>query len=648
MTLPHPTRRPWTTRAAVPAALATLALLAGAAVRLVLWWAFGRTAEVPPGDLPRLLLTGLVADGCAFAWLLLPLSLWRLALPDRAWNGRWHRWLLHAGVAATVFAVVWLAAVEYFFFEEFDARLNLVAVDYLMYPTEVAGDVWAEYPVLWVTLVAGLAGIAGSRALRSEVRSDTTAPSTWRQRLPLAAAHLALLAVIFTSLPADFAARGTNRVADELGKNGAASFVQALRTSEIDYHAYYATRPTADNLRRLESFLAAGSAPGVRFTRLAEGRLDRQYPGRPVGAGALGQLNVVVICSEAFGAEFSKLFAGNAADLTPQLDRLAQQGLWFSHAYASGTRTVRGLEAVSASFPPIPSVSILRRPGNGDIATWGKVMRSAGYHTGFLYGGYGYFDNMNAYFADNGFEVLDRTAIERVRFENIWGVSDEDLFDRTLQYLDARHATGQPSFTLVMTTSNHKPFTFRAGVPGVPEKGGGRAAGVRYADFAMGYFLDEAKRHAWFRDTLFVIVADHGARVYGRQEIPLKTYEIPLVLYSPAHLAPRRVDTLTGQVDIAPTVLGLLGLPYTAPFFGQDVLGNPDAPRRLLFSHNHDVAIWDGTHIVVYGLQGAVSTYTYDRATNAYAPAPAQPALEDLGIAYYQTAYELFRRHAYE
>ena len=286
----------------------------------------------------------------------------------------------------------------------------------------------------------------------------------------------------------------------------------ALRTSEIDYHAYYATRPRDANLRVLVPQLAQG---GGQFTHLNEGKLDRKFAARSQG---LGKLNVVVVASESFGAEFSKLY-GSARDWTPQFDLFAQQSLWFGNMYASGTRTVRGLEAITASFPPIPTDSIVRRPGNENIANWGKVMRDNGYHTSFLYGGYGYFDNMNYFYAHNGFAVRDRNQIAKpTRFENIWGVADEDLFDMATRYYDQIAATGQPFFSIIMNTSNHKPFTFRPGVPGVKPQGGGRESGVRYADFAQGYFLRKAAEHAWFDNTVFMIVADHGARVYGRQE----------------------------------------------------------------------------------------------------------------------------------
>jgi phosphoglycerol transferase MdoB-like AlkP superfamily enzyme len=257
---------------------------------------------------------------------------------------------------------------------------------------------------------------------------------------------------------------------------------------------------------------------------------------------------------------------------------------------------------------------------------------------------------MNAFYAGNGFEVLDRDAIENVRFENMWGVADEDLFDLALRHCSELHARGKPFFSIVMTTSNHKPYTFRAGLEGlgIPEQGGGRRAGVKYADYALGYFLREAEKQPWFDDTIFVVVADHGARVYGKAEIPLRTYEIPLMIYAPKHLAPRRVDTLMTQIDVAPTVLGLLGLPYEAPFFGQDVLHSSEESRVALFSHDHDVAIYRNGRIAVMGLDGGIRDYRYDRAGERFTPSAPDAELDALGVAYFQTASELFESHRYE
>jgi len=618
-------------------------LVIGSIARLALWLRFGAAADVPAVDLPWLLLAGVVNDTVECLYLLSPLVLYLLVTPDRWFCSRWNRALLLAGSAVAIGGLVYLAVVENYFFEEFDARFNLVAFDYLAYPTEVFVDIWEAYPVVKVLLAAALVAAAVTWLFRDRLLAGLDCVTSLRRRLPPFAVHVALLAAAVAWYPTNALSWSTNRVENELLQNGHSSFFRAAATSEIDYHAYYPARDSRANMELLAEWLGAG---GGEFTRLDEGRLDRRFPARPDG---LGQLNVVIISCESFGAEFSRLY-GSPRDLTPNFDAFAQRGLWFSNVYASGTRTVRGLEALTTSFPPIPTVSILRRPGNEGIATWGRVMRDLGYSTSFLYGGYGYFDNMNAFYGGNGFEVLDRNDIEQVRFENIWGVSDEDLFDLALSHFSRKYAAGQPFFSIVMTTSNHKPYTFRPGLEqlGIPEKGGGRKAGVKYADYAIGYFLREAQMQPWFDDTLFIVVADHGARVYGKADIPLRSYEIPMMIYAPKHVAPRRVDTLMTQIDLAPTVLGLLGLPYEAPFFGQDVLRAPQAGRVALFSHDHDVAIYRDGRLAVLGLDGTVRDYLYDRDSDRFAPVAPDPDLEALGIAYFQTATELFQAHRYE
>jgi phosphoglycerol transferase MdoB-like AlkP superfamily enzyme len=637
-------RQSWTAGRARFRPLFTLAawyVLLGIALRVTLWSAFGRIQQVSDASLGWILSAGVAADIVQSLYLLAPFAILLWLLPDKAFRSRPMQVTLLSGAFVWMFGLTFVAAAEYFFFAEFDSRLNLVAVDYLMYPTEVVGDIWAEYPVVKVLLAtATLTALVVYWRRRALVPVQTEA-STLGSRGLVFGVLAALVTICALGFETHSLAFSDNRVANEIAANGASSFFRALRTNEIDYHTYYASRPTQTNLRNLVAQMKNNAG---KFTRLEEGRVDRSYPANPAG---LGKLNVVVVASESFGAEFSKLY-GSQRDWTPEFDRIAQQGVWFRHMYASGTRTVRGLEAIATSLPPIPSVSVLRRPGNEGIANWGTVMQQQGYHTSFLYGGYGYFDNMNYFFAHNGFEVRDREQIAKpVRFENIWGVADEDLFDSALQYYDGLAKAGTPFFSIVMTTSNHKPFTFREGVPGVKPKGGGRESGVRYADFAQGYFLREARKHAWFDNTLFIVVADHGARVYGREDIPLKSYEIPMVFYAPKYLRPARVDALTTQIDIAPTALNLLGFAYHAPFFGSDVLTGSSKNKVAFFSHNHDVALYQDGELAILGLNKSVQDVFYDRETDTYRPAPLNPKLNDLAVAYYQTAFELFRERRY-
>ena len=625
-------------------ALAVFYVVLGALSRIVLWVQYGQDADVPLSHVPLVLMGGLANDLVESLYLFAPLALLILSMPDRWYRSRAGMATIFGISALTIGGLIYLTAVENYFFEEFDARFNLVAFDYLAYPTEVFTDIWQAYPVVKVLVATILAAAATTWLLRHLLGNGFAdrAPIAARAKVFSVYALATLCAAV--AYPTDALSWSSNRVENELLQNGFSSFFRAARTSDLDYHAFYPTRDREQNFSRLALQLQKG---GGRFTRIPPAQdLNRSFPGR---AGGLGRLNVVVVSMESFGAEFSRLH-GSSRDLMPNFDSYAAQGLWFSNAYASGTRTVRGLEAITASFPPIPTVSILRRPGNHGIATWGGVMQKLGYETSFLYGGYGYFDNMNDFYSGNGFKVIDREGIEHVRFENIWGVSDEDLYDRALEEYSSQFARHQPFFSIIMTTSNHKPYTFRAGLEelGIPEQGGGRAAGVKYADYALGHFLREAARQPWFNETVFVVVADHGARVYGKAEIPLRTYEIPLMIYSPAHLAPRRIETLTTQIDIAPTVLGLLGLPYEAPFFGVDVLNHPAAAGVALFSHNHDVAIYQDGRIAVLGLGGQVETFRYERDADRYMPVEADPELTDLGIAYFQTASEMFQVHSYE
>jgi phosphoglycerol transferase MdoB-like AlkP superfamily enzyme len=631
--------------------LAASYLVLSAALRIALGVAFGRASQVGTAVLLAIPFIGLINDAVVALYLFLPFHLYLAFLPERIHRTRLHRALSFGIGAAALFGLLYVATAEFYFFEEFDSRFNLVAVDYLLYPHEVLVNIWDSYPVIPVVLLTGIAAVAAMAALWRLARPRPDASPRLRSRLGLVVAHggLVVAAALLTSTRS--IALFDNRVANELSINGLSAFVEALRTHQLDYPAFYRTGDPARLRGLLRNRLSSdGSLP------VSEGGQRRLFPApssvqRAIGGGHLvtdgAPLNVVVVVEESLGAEFLGAY-GSRRRLTPSFDDLAQRGLLFTQAYATGTRTVRGLEAIVASFPPIPSVAILRRPGSDGIATWGGVLRERGYHTSFLYGGHAYFDGMERFFAGNGYAVSDRAEIPQPRFANIWGVSDEDLFRHALDYFDRVAADRRPFFSVVLTTSNHKPFTFPPGIPGVLPEGGGREAGVRYADHALGELFRSAPSHAWFDDTLFVVVGDHGARVYGAAEIPLYSYEVPILLYCPRHLAPGRIDVPTSQLDLAPTVLAMLGVSYQAPFYGQNVFAlRAGEPRALLFNHNHDVALLEGDRLAVLGLHKTAREFTYERERRRLVPRALEPDLVELAVAYYETAYEQFRSGTY-
>ena len=162
--------------------------------------------------------------------------------------------------------------------------------------------------------------------------------------------------------------------------------------------------------------------------------------------------------------------------------------------------------------PPIPGQAIPRRPNNDHLTTIGEFLALQGFEPHFIYGRYGYFDNMSAYFAANDYKVADCTDFpqDTVPFANVWGVADEALFANALRILDGPSQRGKAFFAHIMTTSNHRPFTYPGGRIDIASPGG-REGGVKYTDFAIGQFIDQARSKPWFKDTLFVIVADPGA-----------------------------------------------------------------------------------------------------------------------------------------
>jgi phosphoglycerol transferase MdoB-like AlkP superfamily enzyme len=596
--------------------------------------------QVAPANLPALIGIGTFFDVVTALSLFAPFGIYLALLPERVYRQRWHRWLMAGMCTATVFGLIYLCAVEYFFFDEFNSRFNFVAVEYLIYPHEVFVNIWQSYPVAEVLIATALITAALIwLARRSVLGAPRSGSSPLATRMAFLVALALLVGVTEAGLNLNTGRYSDNRVVNELAMNGVYSFFSAALNSELDYGIYYLGLPEAEASARLRKMV---QTPDATFLA-GSNHISRHIKGSGVGQ----RLNVVVLLEESLGAEFVGVY-GDQRGLTPNIDRLAPRGMLFTRAYATGTRTVRGMEAVSASFPPVPAESIVKRRRNEHMFNWSTVMAAAGYAPTFIYGGFGTFDNMNYFFGANGYRVIDRTDLDNANFANIWGVSDEDLFRNAVRVFDEQHARGEKIFSIIMTTSNHKPYTFPPGIPGVPEKGGGRDAGVRYADYAIGRLFEMAQPKAWFDDTLFVIVADHGARVYGREDIPVRTYEIPLLLYSPRHIKPGRVDTLTSQIDIAPTVIGMLGFDYDSTFFGIDVLRKDIRPDRLIpLNHNRDIALFDGRNLYELGFRKTSAQYAYDPVTHLQTRTAIEPERMKDAIAVFQKAFEFYNERRY-
>jgi phosphoglycerol transferase MdoB-like AlkP superfamily enzyme len=596
-------------------------------------------ATVPIPLWPGLFLRGLGLDLLVLVWLIAPALVLAALVPARWPSTRWWQWLRVLLFWCQACALLFLALSEFTFWLEFSTRFNFIAVDYLIYTHEVIGNLRESYPVGWLFAGIGLLALLLTGVCLRALRTTAEALACGvRERALCLALALALPWVSWQVADLDAMAFSDNAYANELAGNGLMTFAAALRRNELDYERFYATLPAHKARQLLVKPVSHGSASLP---------LTHSTASQTVGDSSQvlkhAPRHVVLITVESLSAQFLGSF-GDTHHLTPRLDALASQGLLFTRMYATGTRTVRGLEATSLGTPPIPGQAIVRRPDNAHLATLGELLKPQGFEPFFFYGGYGYFDNMNAYFSANSYRVVDRTDIPKsaIGFENVWGVGDEFLFDHVVTQLDREHAQGKRFFAHVMTTSNHRPFTYADGRIDIASPGG-REGAVKYTDYAIGHFIDQARSKPWFPDTLFVIVADHCASAAGKTKLPVTGYHIPMVMYAPELLKPGRYTELVSQIDIAPTLMDLLGAQGGERFFGVSVFQQgPHFKRRAFISNYQDLGYFSGDKLVVLRPHQKVETFAVDAAGQS-TPIAVDESLRDEAIAYYQSASRAYK-----
>lgn len=540
--------------------------------RLALLLTTGSGVPALPGYWLYVFAVGLGYDSLAWVYFAWPLVLLLWLLPRR-WLGRMQGTVLVGGLSLfLLFVLLFVAVSEWTFWEEFQARFNFIAVDYLVYTTEVIGNIRESYPVGWILSGIALLGLAVFVATHRwrRVQHDNCGFGT----RTLVVAGWLLMSVLGTWLVSgEMKDRTNNNYVNELAGNGIYQFFAAYRGASLDYDRYYRTLPIDEAFAQVRRQLATPDATFDAATGIAR-HIHNSAPER--------RLNVVLISVESLSAKYSGTYGGKPS-LTPRLDALSKDSLVFTDLYANGTRTVRGLEALALSVPPTPGESIVKRAHNEGLFSLASVFNAKGYTSQFLYGGYGAFDNMNYFFGHNGYEVHDRDEIPKASIHqaNIWGVADEDLYTLAMQQFDRAEASGKPFFAHVMTTSNHRPYTFPTQRGPWPQ--GQRESAVAYTDWAIGDFLERARSHRWFANTLFVITADHCASSGGKASLPVFRYRIPMWVYAPGHVAPGRFTEMISQIDIAPTVLGMLGMNYDSQFYGVDVFQRPpDSARAFI------------------------------------------------------------------
>ncbi|MEC4114205.1 sulfatase-like hydrolase/transferase [Myroides pelagicus] len=489
---------------------------------------------------------------------------------------------------------------EFFFWNEFGVRYNFIAVDYLVYTNEVIGNIMESYPVIPLFTGVAILTILMTYYIYVQTKDGLRQLLSFKHKLISGSLYILILGLILLAIPKVMNTfKSDNIFTEELSSNGIYKFYTAFDQSTLDYFTFYQTVDDKTIEQQLQQFYPNYKANTPLTREIVSDRISSKK-------------NVVLISIESFSADFMAYY-GNENKLTPFLDSLAQKSLFFTNLYATGNRTVRGLEAITMCIPPSPGESVVKRQDNKNKFTTGSIFKENGYSVKYLYGGDAYFDNMRSFFGSNDYEIVDKFSFtpEEITFSNVWGVCDEDMYNKAIQVMDKDYASGTPFFSHIMTISNHRPFTFpKDKINTTDIASSGRYQGVRYTDYAIAQFFKQAKDKPWYDNTVFVILSDHCASSAGKTQLPLDKYRILGLIYDPSNPEGQEINYLTSQIDVMPTLLGILGFNYTSKFIGSDALAADYIPRAFIATYQDLGYIRDNT-LTILGVNKKARQYTF-------------------------------------
>lgn len=580
-------------------AVQTVCILAALTLSRLFLIALHWDRVAPTNGVGFILLQGVRFDLILVAGLLGPIFLLKPWFHTWGPLRRAGNWIIavYAGVATALIFFVEASTVS--FIAEFDSRPNYLFVEYMEYPHQVLATLTGTNlpELVGFTALAVLIGWIVARWLRRDPRSG--------MRISFGFCILAtpvtffLMAAMIRSttdhrpLNPSNAAFSGDAMVNQLPLNSPYSVL----------HAIYEHRKEVSSKEVRYGEMTEKEVLSIILKEAGIAEEDQLDPAAPTLHRQVATverdepLNLVIVLEESLGAIFVGSLGG--MDLTPNLDALADQGIWFERLYATGLRSARGIEAVITGFTPSPQTNVVKRSDTQDnFFTIASLLESHGYSTSFIYGGESHFDNMRRFFLNNGFQtVIDENDYENPVFRGAWGVSDEDLFARAHEELSKMG--DQRFFSLIFTSSHHAPFDIPHGR--VAESAyGPRESSIKYADYALGRFIHMARHSDYWDNTVFLIVADHGDRLFARQLVPVERYRIPGVIIGPT-IEPRRISGITSQIDIVPTLLSLIGLDTDHPGIGRD-LTRPeyaDGAGRAMLQYHVNHAFFEEERIVV-------------------------------------------------
>ena len=619
-------------------------------VRIVLYFLSFEYFTFHPVHLFQIFGIGFFFDIGALSYFLALYACYLLLVPKKYIGSKIDRIITKFTYGFLLFLLLFSFLAEIPFWQEYQRRYNFIAVDYLLYTYEVLENIHQSFPMPALLILITLLLIGCILFAKRKLAYHSTFQNTddFVSRLVPTSIALMVMGVFHLYVYNNQAEVFENINENELAKSGLYSFFSAYKSNELNFNEFYQTALQKDHFKIARQHLKSQNEQYINDSNSILRKVSQE--------GLERKPNIIFIGLESMNASFLERY-GNTQNLTPTIDALHKKSIAFTNMYATGTRTIRGLEAISLSIPPTPGRSIVKRKDNENLFTIGAVFKQKGYTRTFIYGGDAAFDNMLNYFSNNGFDIVDRKKWHRVTpaiatkrdhlsdaevsFENAWAACDGDLLTKLLQVADTQYEKKQPFFNFVMTSSNHQPYTFPEGVIDSNEKTRNNA--VRYSDKALEHFFTEAKTKPWFKNTVFVLMADHCAYSAGRTEINIKNHHIPAFIYNMEAQSPIEVDKLSSQIDIFPTLFGYLNWNYLNNFFGKDITLMTSEEERAFIGNHRKVGLLKDKKLTVLETQKKHATYTWNQKENQLSSIKTDSLLLRETIGYYQSAYELFK-----
>ncbi|MDW1500516.1 LTA synthase family protein [Vibrio alginolyticus] len=607
---------------------------------LLAFWQIDRIDSL--NDLIYILGQGLRVDIATLCWLFILPALFSTFMPLTGKMGECWKRILRIWMVLGLWVLVYMELATAPFIQEYDLRPNRLFVEYLIYPKEVLSMLWTGYKL---ELFIGALGTVLTITLGwkwSKKLTDKAQQVNWKWR-PLLALFVVLFGVAgarsslgHRPLNPAMVAFSNDPLLNDLALNSSYSLLFAVNSmkSEKSAEQFYGKMDTQKMLELVRtSSTKSDFTPSLLPTMNSN---PATYQGK--------HKNLVILLQESLGAQFVGALGG--LPLTPNLDELMKEGWQFTQMYATGTRSVRGIEAVTTGFPPSPSRAVVKlSKSQTGFFTIADLLKAQGYHTQFIYGGEANFDNMKTFFFGNGFDqIVEEDDYNNPSFVGSWGVSDEDLYNKANEEFERLSKSDKPFFSLVFTSSNHSPYEYPQGkIEPYDSEHMTRNNAVKYSDYALGTFFEKAKKSSYWDDTIFIVIADHDARVSGANLVPVKHFHIPALILGKG-IQPRKDDRIANNIDMPPTLLSLIGVDAKTPMIGRDLtkpLAREDERAMMQYDKNFGYLTRD--NLVVLSPGEKVSTLAYD-----FKDQTMKPLEVDESIIERAKANALFASKAYQ